>query len=74
MREKLDELLSIAKHAAQIGATVHCSLRRDSLSVNTKSSSIDLVTEIDRESERQIVAAIHSARPDDAIVGTDQPE
>ncbi len=69
MLEKLDELLSIAKQAAQTAATVHCRMRRDSLSVHTKSSSIDLVTEIDRESEREIVAAIHSARPDDAILG-----
>jgi myo-inositol-1(or 4)-monophosphatase len=69
MRETLNELLSIAKHAAQIAAAVHCNIKHDSLAVRTKSSSIDLVTEIDREAERQIVATIHSARPDDAIVG-----
>jgi myo-inositol-1(or 4)-monophosphatase len=69
MREELDKLLSIAKHAAQRAAAVHSSMRRDSFSVHTKSSSSDLVTEIDRESERQIVDAIHSARPDDTIVG-----
>jgi len=69
MREKLYELLDIAKSAARMAAAVHHSFRQDNLAVRTKSSSIDLVTEIDRESERCIVAAIHSARPDDGIVG-----
>jgi myo-inositol-1(or 4)-monophosphatase len=69
MREMLDNLLDIAKHAARVAATIHSSRRRAGLSVHTKSSSIDLVTEIDRESEREIVTVIRSARPDDSIVG-----
>ena len=35
----------------------------------TKSTSTDMVTEFDKASEALIVGGIHSARPDDAIVG-----
>lgn len=43
---------------------------------DTKSSSTDFVTAIDRESERRIVEAITAVRPDDAFMGeegTDTP-
>lgn len=69
MRKNLDELLRVAKHAARLAAAVHHGATQDSLGINTKSSASDLVTEVDREAERQMVAAIHTARPDDAIVG-----
>lgn len=69
MREKLDELLHIAKHAAGLAAAVHRSVEQDNPEFDTKSSSSDLVTEIDRESERQMVSVIHAARPADAIIG-----
>jgi len=69
MRESLDKLLDIAKQAAQMAAAVHHSSKRDEFRVRTKSSAIDLVTEIDQESERQIVSVIRAARPEDAIVG-----
>lgn len=69
MRESLDELLRIARHAAQMAAVVHRSVERDSLAVGAKSSSSDLVTEIDQKSEQQIVSVLRAARPDDSIVG-----
>jgi myo-inositol-1(or 4)-monophosphatase len=37
--------------------------------VATKSTSTDMVTEVDRDLERLIVGGIRAARPDDAIVG-----
>lgn len=40
-----------------------------SLEFDTKSSTNDLVTQIDRESERVLVEAIRAARPNDEIVG-----
>jgi myo-inositol-1(or 4)-monophosphatase len=67
--DKLKELLSIAMEAARAGALVHEGARRDALEVDAKFSSNDLVTEIDREAERQVVSIIHAARPDDAILG-----
>lgn len=69
MRGDLEELLSIAKHAARMAAGMHLRARQGALDVSTKNSPIDLVTEVDRESERQLVSAIHTARPDDAILG-----
>ena len=49
------------------------------LDIQTKSASIDLVTEVDRACEALIVSGIQSARPDDAILaeeggGEDDPE
>jgi myo-inositol-1(or 4)-monophosphatase len=37
--------------------------------ISTKSSSIDLVTEIDKESERQIIEIVRTRYPDHAILG-----
>ena len=68
-QENPEELLSIARRAARAAARVHESAGRDRLGVRTKSSATDLVTEIDRESERQLVAVIRAARPRDAILG-----
>ena len=69
MQDDLDELLRIAKLAARMAANVHRGMEHDRLAFLTKNSSMDLVTEVDRESERRIVSAIQSLRPDDAILG-----
>jgi myo-inositol-1(or 4)-monophosphatase len=69
MRGDLEEPFSIAKHAARLAPTVHLRAGHGDLDVRTKHSPIDLVTELDRESERQLVSAIRTARPDDAILG-----
>ena len=69
MREKLDELLEVARHAAGVAAAVHRRARQSTFDVETKQSPVDLVTAIDREAERQLVDAIRHARPDDAILG-----
>lgn len=73
-REELEELLNIARRAARQASAVHRKAAQDSLGVGTKSSSSDLVTEIDRESERQLVSIIRAARPDDSIVGEEGTE
>jgi myo-inositol-1(or 4)-monophosphatase len=65
----LGELLEIAREAASLAAAVHRGARAGSLDIKTKASPVDLVTAIDSEAERQLVAAIRRARPDDAILG-----
>src|SRR3954463_9455022 len=68
-KDKLEELLRIAREVARAGSVVHKNARRDVLEAHAKSSHNDLVTEIDREAERRIVSAIRAARPLDAIIG-----
>ncbi|MBI3325120.1 MAG: hypothetical protein HYZ81_00225 [Nitrospinae bacterium] len=68
MRSDLEELLGIAQQAAQAAAAVHRSADHSCLRVSMKSSAMDLVTVVDREAERQLVSAIRTARPHDAIL------
>lgn len=70
MREDLSELLELAKYAAGLAAAVHLrGTGAAGFKVDTKSSTGDLVTEVDREAERELVAALRAARPNDEIVG-----
>ena len=70
MNEELSKLLELARRAALSAAEIHRqSIKSGNFSVDTKASSSDLVTEIDRESEREIVATIRAVRPNDEIVG-----
>jgi myo-inositol-1(or 4)-monophosphatase len=70
MKEDLGELLGIAKHAAGLAATVHRrAMDAGTLKVETKSTTTDLVTEIDRAAEHELVEAIRAARPNDEIIG-----
>ena len=70
MKHDLFGLLEIAKHAASLAAAVHRrAMSRGDVEPDTKCSLSDLVTEVDRESERELVKAIRAARPSDAIVG-----
>ena len=70
MKHELSELLGLAKRAASSGADVHRrAIERGNIAVSTKASSYDLVTEIDQEAEREIVAVIQAARPSDEILG-----
>jgi len=68
--KELFELLEIAKRAARLAADVHRrALASGEFEVETKRSSSDLVTRVDRESEHELVKAIRAARPDDEIIG-----
>jgi myo-inositol-1(or 4)-monophosphatase len=70
MEERLSELLELAKRAARAAADVHRrAIEKGIIVTQTKASSADLVTEIDREAEQALVEAIHVARPRDEIVG-----
>ena len=63
------DLLSIANSAAS--ETMELLLDRvdGSLDVTQKSTTTDLVTQVDREAEALIVGVIKAERPDDGIVG-----
>ncbi|HEY2813307.1 MAG TPA: inositol monophosphatase family protein [Acidimicrobiales bacterium] len=66
----LDELFDIARQlATRASALLLDGLDRDRAEVSTKSSTTDMVTEVDRASERLIVDGILERRPDDGIVG-----
>ena len=69
MRELLALATEIASRAGQLLLD-----RPDKLDINTKSSDIDIVTQMDRASEELIVSAILEARPDDGIIGEEGSE
>jgi myo-inositol-1(or 4)-monophosphatase len=63
-------LLELATTAAQQAADLLLDgLGRARTTVETKSTATDMVTEMDRASERLIVASLLAARPDDGLVG-----
>ena len=69
-RADLPALLALATQLAQdASALLIDGLTRARSSVTTKSSSTDMVTEMDRAAEALIADGIRSARPDDGIVG-----
>lgn len=66
----LSELLELATAlATDAGALLLDGLARRPNDVATKTSSTDMVTEMDRAAERLIVEGLAGARPDDAILG-----
>jgi myo-inositol-1(or 4)-monophosphatase len=64
------ELVAVAERlASDAAALLLDGLDRARIDVGTKSTRTDMVTEMDRASERLIATGIRAARPDDAIVG-----
>ena len=64
------ELLALATDiAAAASAILIDGLTRTRTSVDTKTTGTDMVTEMDRASERLIVESILAVRPEDAILG-----
>ncbi len=59
---------ALAERAARAGGAVARQQFRDELAVETKADKNDLVTDADRETQRQVVATIHEAFPDDPFV------
>lgn len=69
MNPEVLELLEIAKRAASSAAAVHHrAMNAARVKIDTKSSSFDLVTETDREAERELVRIIRAARTNDEII------
>ncbi len=69
MQRLLDELATLAVGFAAEAAAVHLEGLGRAIDSSTKSSSTDVVTEIDRRSEVLIVDGIRRARPDDGYLG-----
>lgn len=69
MNDLLELAVNIAKAAGELLLK-----RPDQLSIDTKSSDIDIVTQMDRASEKLIVESILAARPDDGIIGEEGAE
>lgn len=65
-----EDLLDLAVGlAAEAAALLVDGLQRARTTVDTKSTGTDMVTEMDRASERLIVDGILAARPDDGVLG-----
>jgi len=64
----LRELLLLASDLALQAARIHREGLQRALSVETKSSPTDLVSQIDKEAERLIVDRLRAERPDDALL------
>ena len=62
--ELLDLALRVGKKAAEL-----LSARPDVLEVSTKSSDVDIVTQMDKASEALIVSSILAERPNDGMIG-----
>lgn len=62
------ELAALAGDLARSAGEVHRKGLRGPLRIETKSSLTDLVSQIDRESERVIAERLSEARPDDAVL------
>lgn len=65
----LDELAAVASRAAAAAVDVIHHRRPASFDVERKSTSTDLVTNMDRAAEATIRATIAATRPDDVVVG-----
>lgn len=65
---EVSALLELAVDLARSAADLHALGRRSALSVQTKSSPTDLVSQVDRACEELIVARLSEARPRDAVL------
>ena len=70
----LDRELEVAGRAAHAAAQLHVDGRGTDLEIASKSTSIDLVTRVDTESERVIREILEEAFPEDSIVGEEEGE
>ena len=61
--------VAVAERAARAGGAVARQAFRGDLTVETKTDKNDLVTESDRDAQRQVVSTLHGEFPNDAIVG-----
>jgi myo-inositol-1(or 4)-monophosphatase len=68
------ELAEFAVELAEGAGRLVLAGRRDGLAVGAKSTATDLVTEVDRGSERWLVEQILDARPDDGVLGEEGGE
>lgn len=65
---ELRELLALASDLALEAGRIHVEGRRDALTIETKSSPTDVVSQVDKEAERLIVDRVRAERPGDALL------
>jgi myo-inositol-1(or 4)-monophosphatase len=70
----MTDRLAVARRAAERGAAVAMDRLDRDLTVATKASPMDLVTEADLAAQEAIVATIRERFPDDAVVGEEGEE
>ncbi len=63
------ELSEIAQRVAREAGALVRSRMDDVIAIGTKSTATDMVTEVDRQSERLIVERLAELRPDDGLLG-----
>ncbi len=68
MQHDIPQLLDIVQQVARRGATVHRERLHTRVSFQAKSSELDLVSEVDLETERVLTAEIEKFRPNDGII------
>ena len=70
------ELLDLARQAAAAGAEVAVAWQRhrEELEVEEKAGSDDLVSQADRDTEREVRRVLARARPEDAVLGEEDGE
>lgn len=68
MTSVVRDVLSLARRIAREAGAIQRERFETGLQVETKSSSIDLVTEVDRACEKLIVSAIERERPGDGVL------
>ena len=69
-RDPLDHLLALAERVAlAAGEALLDGLSHERLTIDTKSTDTDLVTQVDRDTERLVVGSLLDARPEDSILG-----
>jgi hypothetical protein len=64
----LRELLALASDLALQAGRIHAEGRRQVLTIETKSSPTDVVSQVDKEAERLIVDRLRAERPDDGLL------
>ncbi|MGH3261713.1 MAG: inositol monophosphatase family protein [Trebonia sp.] len=69
MSDEVDELLSLGVGAARAAGELLLSGRPADLTVTTKSTPTDVVTQMDTAAERLVATTIRAVRPDDAVLG-----
>ncbi|WP_254841200.1 inositol monophosphatase family protein [Natronomonas marina] len=70
----MGERADCALRAAEAGGAVAAGSFRDGVAVETKSGKTDVVTQADRDAQRQVAATIAESYPDEPIVGEEDEE